>query len=71
MTAFFCDRCDGPIVGNVSENMCTDCLLGVDSEFCAMCGDPMSADGRDGICGDCQEMLDDTDVPMLDLEWDD
>lgn len=70
MSAFFCDRCDGPIVGNVTESVCTDCLLGIESDYCAMCGDPMSADGRDGICGDCQDTLDDADVPILDPDWD-
>lgn len=58
MAAFFCERCDEPISGGVSQTTCIGCLLGVDPEFCTVCGDPMSADGDEGICGECKEVID-------------
>lgn len=74
MAAFFCARCDDPIVGGVSENVCTDCLSGIDShDYCAMCGDPVDLTGDDGICSDCQDELDSHGVfetPDDDDEWD-
>jgi len=78
MAAFFCDNCGDPNVGNVSEGMCVDCLMGVegrDFSTCQYCETPIDVDDAGYnrcVCTQCQEELDmcepkDEDVPIFDL----